>query len=285
MALKIDPEKIIKAPFIEKDWWKKAGTIALLFFCVILLTVIFQMISSFIAVPIIGLIFAGIEESAAMRVETDLLLSAVAAVVILIVYGGMSLILIPLFIYLTGYINRYAKAVMQDQNAVLPKHENIKQQMKFGFRAFVSTATYNVIFALVANLVFILPFVLLLNDFDTYIWGVVAFAVVYSLIYTAGTVLFNLISTSSGYIFLKTNSVRKALKFSNIKKVIKDGWKHILVLWGLNIILWFIIYAIWIFTSCFGFITMPIIASLWMIYSGYLKGYVLGQLKVDNFED
>jgi hypothetical protein len=254
-------EEILKFPLRGKDWINKFGIYLLITFIT----------SFFVAGFIIFILFAGI-----LLLETSVQMPTASLLLFLLLASPFFLILFLIQIYLQGYLLEIINNVKNKQKDEIPLHNNIAKKISLGFAQFVlwlGPIMFSLIlFAfsiviLVAGIVAlqsaILPALLLI------VFGVITIIFSILLLILVTTFVF----PAMLYIYLTTNSLKKAYCFQNIITVIKNAWKEFLLLYAISIITSLFISTIGQIPG-FGFL----ILTLGIGYLAFVVAFVTGNI-------
>ncbi len=200
----------------------------------------------------------------------------------------LSLLLIPVSLYLYGYTFIFTKGVMHSQNDPLPEHDNFTEKIKMGLYKFLLELPVSFITAFIVFIPAIAFAVLLLasSGFSTpqtpenipllILLGILVFVFIFFVIIFSilvqNAIYFNYLNGTGGF---------GALNPRRILNVIRIGWKSIFKATFLTIFLAIVTFVLNIFLICFVFISYPLSVALFQVISSHIFGQAYKQIKKD----
>lgn len=275
-------DKIVKAPFEEKDWIKRLLPIFLvnlLYMFVSQASNLFQNLIVY-STPFTstkGYNYFNATGFNSEAIGTSLVVSCIVFIFAL-AYMAFQIL------YTMGFNLVIAKNVMNDEKPTLPEPNRFKDFAKFGGKYFVTGLVYAILFGCLtfAGVVIIALVGSALRGEEARTLTTILAIGGISILGILGLIYGIFVQPATTYLLIKTGSLAQALNPSTVFAVIKAGAKEFLILLAFNIALAVVMMGISlmsILTCCLIVIISPIITTLFSVYMHYLMGLVFKELK------
>jgi hypothetical protein len=261
----IDIQKAIKFPFEQKGWESKLGVLFLVYLFVYLISTFTNFGSEYAST------LSDFQTTGRMQEVPELL--RMNTLPITIWSGMLSLLLIPVSLYIAGYEFSVTRNVMKKKDDVLEQPTDVGSHFKLGLvklgLSIPVTFVYIlllVVLALFAFSVNPLPSVNQNITMMLVIWG---FYLVFSV---ALGVLVYFLNTSIYYNYLKDRKFWGAFNIGKMLSTLKAGWKEFLVVVGYGVLIGIGAFVVNLALCCLTFVVSPAMTMYTQLVTAHLTG-------------
>ncbi|HVX92604.1 MAG TPA: DUF4013 domain-containing protein [Candidatus Dojkabacteria bacterium] len=262
----INIDNAINYPFKDKNWKESLGVYFLIVF---VMGIVSQMISFFLGLSSAFIRslqhYSGTPYSQLSNSATSFL---------------VSLLLLPITLYLAGYVIDLTRNVMKGNEDTHVKHGKIGDRIQTGLAPF----TYGLVLTLTDVLLLLLvftPTVIATYLQDHYpmlaVIVLICFAILCILFVLFSVFLLPVIYKTMLYIYINEGSISKGFNASKIFEILKTSWKKFYFLYFVDIVIAFISF-ISILSCCLVFIVSPILTSILIFIKADIEGNVFRQI-------
>jgi hypothetical protein len=261
----INIEKAIKFPFEKKGWESKLGVLFLVYLFVYLISTFSNVGSEYVST------LSDFQAAGRMSEVPDLLRMNTAPITMW--SGLLSLLMIPVSLYISGYEFSVTRNVMQKKKEILEQPADVGNHFKLGLTKLgLSIPVYLVYIILIMAFIFLafavkpLPSVNANITMMLLIWGsFFLFAVIFG-------VLAHFLNTSIYYNYLKDRNFWGAFNIGKMLSTLRAGWKEFLVVVGWGALVGIGAFIINATLCCLAFIVSPAMTMYTQLVIAHLTG-------------
>ncbi len=255
--MSLDFERALKYPFEDKKWVEKLLPLFLIMFIILVAVSITQIFGN----GVISAVFkdTGIEDGFALSYITSFTTTM-----------GVSVLLFPLSLYLSGYMLKISQNVMKGEDILLPPHSEYEDIFAKGLVQWLARFTTGIIPAVILTVYIILASTLFVEG---------AYDNLEILLLLIGIALYILMQTVASFIsigmlinYMRVNHWRAIFDFDEIKSILQNRWKDIVLFWLVMTALSAVASLLIFMTCCLAPFTGAILQTLYMLIYAYIMG-------------